>query len=56
MSKPAITYAELGSSFLQGMKAYGVRAHAEALEVIPSTLAENAGLDPISIVTQLAYL
>ena len=35
------------------MEAYGVRAFAEALEVIPSTLAENAGLDPISIVTQL---
>ena len=30
-----------------------MRAFAEALEVIPSTLAENAGLDPISIVTQL---
>ena len=30
-----------------------MRAYAEALEVIPSTLAENAGLDPISIVTQL---
>ncbi len=39
--------------WLQGMEAYGVRAFAEALEVIPSTLAENAGLDPISIVTQL---
>jgi len=38
---------------MQGMEAYGVRAFAEALEVIPSTLAENAGLDPISIVTQL---
>ena len=30
-----------------------MRAFADALEVIPSTLAENAGLDPISIVTQL---
>ena len=38
---------------VQGMEAYGVRAFAEALEVIPSTLAENAGLAPISIVTQL---
>ncbi|CAL5224628.1 g7345 [Coccomyxa viridis] len=38
---------------LVGMEAYGVRAFADALEVIPSTLAENAGLDPISIVTQL---
>ena len=29
------------------------RAFAEALEVIPYTLAENAGLHPISIVTEL---
>ena len=37
----------------QGMEAYGVRAFAEALEVVPSTLAENAGLNPIEICTQL---
>jgi T-complex protein 1 subunit delta len=30
-----------------------VRAFAEALEVIPYTLAENAGLNPIAIVTEL---
>ena len=30
-----------------------VRAFAEALEVVPYTLAENAGLNPIMIVTQL---
>lgn len=35
------------------MEAYGVRAFAEALEVVPSTLAENAGLNPIDIVTEL---
>ena len=35
------------------MEAYGVRAFAEALEVIPSTLAENAGLDTMAIVTEL---
>ena len=29
------------------------RAFAEALEIIPYTLAENAGLHPISIVTEL---
>ena len=28
-------------------------AYAEALEVIPSTLAENAGLNPIATVTDL---
>ena len=30
-----------------------MRAFAEALEVIPFTLAENAGLNPIEIVTEL---
>ena len=30
-----------------------MRAFAEALEVIPYTLAENAGLNPIEIVTEL---
>eukprot|EP00163_Fabomonas_tropica_P008522 TRINITY_DN1825_c0_g2_i3.p1 TRINITY_DN1825_c0_g2~~TRINITY_DN1825_c0_g2_i3.p1 ORF type:complete len:599 (+),score=154.37 TRINITY_DN1825_c0_g2_i3:199-1797(+) len=36
-----------------GMGSYCMRAFAEALLVIPSTLAENAGLDPITIVTEL---
>jgi T-complex protein 1 subunit delta len=38
---------------LAGMESYAVREFAEALEVIPYTLAENAGLDPIHIVSQL---
>ena len=38
---------------LKGMESYCVHAFAEALEVIPYTLAENAGLNPISIVTEL---
>lgn len=38
---------------LTGMDNYCVRAFAEALEVIPLTLAENAGLNPIAIVTEL---
>jgi len=38
---------------LKGMEAYCFHAYAEALEVIPTTLAENAGLNPISIVTEL---
>ncbi|KAK9814146.1 hypothetical protein WJX72_001254 [[Myrmecia] bisecta] len=38
---------------LQGMESYCVRAFAEALEVVPYTLAENAGLNPIDIVTEL---
>lgn len=35
------------------MEAYCFQAYAEALEVIPTTLAENAGLNPIAIVTEL---
>lgn len=38
---------------LQGMEQYCFQAFAEALEVIPTTLAENAGLNPIAIVTEL---
>ena len=41
------------SNSLTGMEAYCVRAFADALEVIPYTLAENAGLHPIQIVTEL---
>lgn len=38
---------------LKGMQAYCFQAYADALEVIPVTLAENAGLNPIAIVTEL---
>lgn len=38
---------------LSGANSYVVRAYAEALELIPYTLAENAGLDPILFVTEL---
>jgi T-complex protein 1 subunit delta len=38
---------------LPGEEAYCVRAFAEALEVIPYTLAENAGLAPVEVVTKL---
>ncbi|KAL7409965.1 chaperonin Cpn60/TCP-1 family [Mrakia frigida] len=38
---------------LKGMEAYCFQAFAEALEIIPTTLAENAGLNPIAIVTEL---
>ncbi|KAK7054776.1 T-complex protein 1 subunit delta [Paramarasmius palmivorus] len=38
---------------LRGMEAYCIQAYADALEVIPTTLAENAGLNPIAIVTEL---
>ncbi|KAL6001981.1 T-complex protein 1 subunit delta [Asimina triloba] len=35
------------------LSSYCVREFAEALEAIPYTLAENAGLNPIAIVTEL---
>jgi len=38
---------------LGGLQSYCVRAFADALEVVPYTLAENAGLNPIEIVTKL---
>ena len=38
---------------LTGMEAYCCKAFADALEIIPFTLAENAGLNPIAIVTEL---
>jgi len=38
---------------LKGMEQYCFQAYADALEVIPTTLAENAGLNPIAIVTEL---
>ena len=38
---------------LSGAHAVCVRAFAEALEIIPYTLAENAGMNPIAIVTEL---
>ncbi|KAL3914653.1 MAG: hypothetical protein SGILL_006017 [Bacillariaceae sp.] len=41
------------SQQLTGMDAYCFRAYADALEVIPYTLAENAGMKPIEVVTEL---
>ncbi|KAJ8598039.1 t-complex protein 1 [Rhizopogon salebrosus TDB-379] len=53
---PEIHVSRLLSQYaqsLKGMEAYCFQAYADALEVIPTTLAENAGLNPISIVTEL---
>ncbi len=36
-----------------GREQLAVIAFAEAMEIIPKTLAENAGLDPIDIITDL---
>ncbi|WOO78360.1 T-complex protein 1 subunit delta [Vanrija pseudolonga] len=49
LSRLLTQYAET----LKGKEAYCYKAFAEALEVIPTTLAENAGLNPIAIVTEL---
>ncbi len=41
------------SSTLSGREQLAVQAFAETLEIIPRTLAENAGLDPIDVLTKL---
>ncbi|MBD3310012.1 thermosome subunit [Candidatus Woesearchaeota archaeon] len=38
---------------LSGREQLAVNAFADAMEVIPTTLAENAGIDPIDIMTEL---
>lgn len=38
---------------MKGLEAIVFRAYAEALEIIPYTLAENAGISPITVVTEL---
>jgi thermosome len=49
LSKRLLDFAE----GLSGREQLAVRAFAESLEVIPRTLAENAGLDPIDTLTEL---
>jgi len=41
------------SQSIKGREQLAVNSFAESLEVIPRTLAENAGLDPIDILTEL---
>ena len=38
---------------LPGREQLAARSFAEAIEVVPTTLAENAGLDPIDIISEL---
>jgi archaeal chaperonin len=49
LSKQLGKYAES----LVGREQLAVKAYAEAMEIIPRTLAENAGLDPIDSMTEL---
>lgn len=44
------------SKTLQGMEQYCVKSFADALEVIPYTLAENIGLNPIEKLSELRNL
>jgi len=44
------------SKELKGNESICCKAYAESLEIIPTTLAENAGLKPISITTELRNL
>ncbi len=41
------------SDSLSGREQLAARAFAEAMEIIPRTLAENAGLDPIDVLTDM---
>ena len=49
LSRQLRKYAES----LSGREQLAVIAFAEAMEIIPRTLAENAGLDPIDVMTEL---
>lgn len=41
------------SESLSGREQLAIQAYANAIEIIPRTLAENAGLDPIDVLTEL---
>ncbi|MEM3730252.1 MAG: thermosome subunit beta [Candidatus Bathyarchaeia archaeon] len=49
VSRALKKYAET----LPGREQLAVKSFAEALEAIPTTLAENAGLDPIDVISEL---
>ena len=46
----------LFANSLRGENQYCFRAFADAMDVIPYTLAENAGLNPIETVTELRHM
>ncbi|XP_035256888.1 T-complex protein 1 subunit delta-like [Anguilla anguilla] len=48
----AVRLAEYART-LGGVEAYCIRGFADAMEVVPSTLAENGGLNPICTLTEL---
>ncbi len=38
---------------IEGVEAWGIRAIADAMEIIPRTLIQNAGGNPIRVLTEL---
>jgi thermosome len=49
LAKQLVSYSES----LSGREQLAVKAFAESMEIIPRTLAENGGLDPIDVLTEL---
>jgi len=53
------TYVEIAASIreyassVKGRRQLAVMAFADALEVLPTTIAENAGLDPVDVIMEL---
>ena len=55
-SSPSVSFNHRSKEFsnsLSGREQLAVEAFADAIEVIPKTLAENGGLDSINILTEL---
>lgn len=48
----ASTIAAFGGA-TPGLEQYAINKYAEALEVVPRILAENAGLDPVAVISEL---
>ncbi|MFW5865629.1 MAG: TCP-1/cpn60 chaperonin family protein, partial [Nanoarchaeota archaeon] len=49
LSKELTSYAQQHS----GKEQLAINAFAQAMEIIPKTLSENAGLDPVDIIAEL---
>lgn len=49
----SICLSRWAQTLSDGIEAVCIGAYADALDVIPASLAENAGLDPVGIVTEL---
>jgi len=47
---------EKAADAVPGVEQYAMRAFADALDVVPLSLAENSGLPPIESLTEVRYL